>query len=156
MVPAISWMHWWSPVWFVVCYVFGLDEGTDSEGKHFLSNIWKYNCAFQMTSFGCYETTMSGFNPSFRIQGQVYHLIGTIVPTAGESPKFAEFKIRDRKYNGLFRLGCLMNFELLISLFYFLHRIAGKFGGENVWRIYSFQAFDGKKFGKWIDQPNVY
>ena len=74
-----------------------LYEGTDSEGKHFLSNIRKYNCAFQMTSFGCNETTMSGFNPSFRIQGQVYHLIGTIVPTAGESPKFAQIYFIDNR-----------------------------------------------------------
>ena len=29
-----------------------------------------------------------------------------------------------------------------------LYRIAGKFGGENVWRIYSFQAFGRKKFGQ--------
>ena len=28
------------------------------------------------------------------------------------------------------------------------YRIAGKFGGENAWRIYSFQVFGGKKFGK--------
>ena len=34
---------------------------------------------------------MAGFNPSFRIQGQVYHLIGSIVPTAGESPKFFRY-----------------------------------------------------------------
>ena len=33
---------------------------------------------------------MAGFNPSFRIQGQVYHLIGNIVPTQGESHKFAQ------------------------------------------------------------------
>ena len=33
---------------------------------------------------------MAGFNPSFRIQGQIYHLIGSIVPTQGESPKFAQ------------------------------------------------------------------
>ena len=33
---------------------------------------------------------MTGFNPSFRIQGQVYHLIGSIVPTQGESHKFAQ------------------------------------------------------------------
>ena len=42
-----------------------------------------------MTSFGCSEVSMAGFNPSFRIQGQVYHLIGSIVPTQGESYKFA-------------------------------------------------------------------
>ena len=66
-----------------------LYEGRDSDGKHFLANICKYNCAFQMTSFGCNEILMAGFNPSFTIQGQVYHPIGSIVPTAGESPKFA-------------------------------------------------------------------
>ena len=38
----------------------------------------------------------------------------------------------------------------------FKYRIAGKFGGENVWRIYSFQAFGGKKFGERIDQPKGY
>ena len=36
------------------------------------------------------------------------------------------------------------------------YHIAGKFGGENVWWIHSFQAFGGKKFGEWIDQPNSY
>ena len=62
----------------------------DSDGKHFLTNIHKYNSAFQMTSFGCNEVSVTGFNPSFRIQGQVYHLIGSIVPLQGESPKFAQ------------------------------------------------------------------
>ena len=38
---------------------------------------------------------MAGFNPSFRIQGQVYHLIGGIVPTQGESPKFAQIYFID-------------------------------------------------------------
>ena len=38
---------------------------------------------------------MSGFNSSFRIQSQVYHLIGSIVPTGGESPKFAQIHFID-------------------------------------------------------------
>ena len=50
-----------------------LYEGTNTAGKHFLASIRKYNSAFQMTSFGCNEITMAGFNPSFRVQGQVYH-----------------------------------------------------------------------------------
>ena len=51
-----------------------------------------------MTSFGCNEILMAGFNPSFKIQGQVYHFIGSIVPTAGESPKFAQiFFIDDQE-----------------------------------------------------------
>ena len=29
------------------------------------------------------------------------------------------------------------------------YHIAGKFGGENVWRIYTF----GEKFGEWIHHP---
>ena len=64
-------------------------EGIDSNGKHFLANIRKYNSVFQMTSYGCNEVSMTGFNRSFRIQGQVYHLIGSILPSEGESPKFA-------------------------------------------------------------------
>ena len=32
--------------------------------------------------------------------------------------------------------------------FVFKYHIAGKFGGQNVWRNYSFQAFGGKKFGE--------
>ena len=67
-----------------------LYEGINSNSKHFLANIRKYNSVFQMTSFGCNEVSMAGFNLSFRIQGQVYHLIGSIVPTQGESHKFAQ------------------------------------------------------------------
>ena len=74
-----------------------LYEGVDSNGKHFLTSIRKYNCVFQMTSFGCSEITMAGFNPSFRIQGQVYHLIGSIVPAEGESPKFAQIYFIDNQ-----------------------------------------------------------
>ena len=36
------------------------------------------------------EVSMAGLSPSFRIQGQVYHLTGSIVPTQGESHKFAQ------------------------------------------------------------------
>ena len=74
-----------------------LYESVDSDGKHFLANIRKYNCAFQMTSFGCNEITMTGFNPSFRTQGQVYHLIGSIAPATGESPKFCQIYFIDNR-----------------------------------------------------------
>ena len=70
-----------------------LYEDINSNSKHFLANIHKYNSVFQMTSFGCNEVSMAGFNPSFRIQGQVYHFIGSIVPTQGESHKFAQINI---------------------------------------------------------------
>ena len=60
-----------NPVRCVPTVLQHLYEGVDSNGKHFLANIRKYNSAFQMTSFGCNEVSMAGFNPSFRIQGQV-------------------------------------------------------------------------------------
>ena len=50
-----------------------------------------------MTSFGCIEITMAGCNPSFRVQGQVYHLIGSIVPSTGESPKFFQIYFIDNQ-----------------------------------------------------------
>lgn len=54
----------------------------------FLANMKKYNWAFQMINFGCNEITKDGFSPSFRVQGKLYHLIGRVVPAAGESSKF--------------------------------------------------------------------
>ena len=42
-----------------------------------------------------------------------------------------------------------------IAMFYGLctkYRIAGKFGGHNAWRIYSYKLIGEKKFGKWLDQ----
>ena len=74
-----------------------LYEGTNTAGKHFLASIRKYNSAFQMTSFGCNEITMAGFNPSFRVQDQVYHRIGSLVPSTGESPKFSQIYFIDNQ-----------------------------------------------------------
>ena len=50
-----------------------------------------------MTSFGYSKITMAGFKPSFRIQGQVYHLIGSVIPAGGESPKFAQIYFIDNQ-----------------------------------------------------------
>jgi len=63
---------------------------SDLNSAHFLANIRRYNCAFQMTSFRCNEIIMPGFNPSFTIQGQVYHCIGSLCPATGEHPKFCQ------------------------------------------------------------------
>ena len=48
-----------------------------------------------MTSFGCSEINIPGFNPSFTIQGQVYHRIGSLCPPAGECPKFCQIYFMD-------------------------------------------------------------
>jgi hypothetical protein len=75
-------------------------SGKTPESKHFLDNIRKYNSCFQMTSFGTSkEVVDSGFMPTFRIQGQVYHRVGSLLPPSNEEHKFLQiyFLGDDRK-----------------------------------------------------------
>ncbi|CAF1558848.1 unnamed protein product [Rotaria magnacalcarata] len=68
-----------------------LMSGTTSESKHFLENIRQYNSCFQMTSFGASEKVFeSGFRPTFKVQGQVYHRVGSLLPSSDEEPKFLQ------------------------------------------------------------------
>ncbi|CAF3254328.1 unnamed protein product [Rotaria sp. Silwood2] len=68
-----------------------LMSGTTTTSKHFLENIRKYNSCFQMTSFGVTsEVCEPGFMPTFKIQGQVYHRIGSLLPLTNEEPKFLQ------------------------------------------------------------------
>ncbi|XP_046965797.1 uncharacterized protein LOC124534146 [Vanessa cardui] len=61
-----------------------------NESRSFLNKIRKYNCCFQMTSFGVdNEVVMPGFSTTFTIQGQIYHRIGSLLPT-NEQPKFLQ------------------------------------------------------------------
>lgn len=69
------------------------DESHDS--KLFLRKIRKFNSCFQMTSFGATkicDLTSDGrnFESTFKIQGQVYHKIGSLMPMPNEAPKFLQ------------------------------------------------------------------
>jgi hypothetical protein len=77
-----------------------LMSGETPESKHFLDNIRKYNSCFQMTSFGMSkEVVDTGFMPTFRVQGQVYHRVGSLLPPSNEEHKFLQiyFMGDDRK-----------------------------------------------------------
>ena len=77
-----------------------LMSGTTSESKHFLENIRRYNSCFQMTSIGASEKVFeSGFMPTFKVQSQVYHRVGSLLPSFDEEPKFLQiyFMSDDRK-----------------------------------------------------------
>ena len=63
--------------------------------KSFLDNKRKYNCALQLTSFGCKEVTLHEWNPQFRIQGPVCHLIGPLMPPTDSEPTFLHSYIMD-------------------------------------------------------------
>lgn len=68
-----------------------LFSGTTTLSNHFLENIRKYNSSFQMTSFGAKQIVReNGFMPTFKVQGQIYHLIGSLLPVAGEDSKFLQ------------------------------------------------------------------
>ncbi|XP_031127810.1 uncharacterized protein LOC116029903 [Ipomoea triloba] len=72
--------------------------GDTERSKHFLSNIRRYNNMFCFTSLGgrVDRSLNTGTAPPlFRISGQNYHYIGSLVPTEGSTAKFAQLYIYD-------------------------------------------------------------
>ncbi|CAD7001389.1 unnamed protein product [Ceratitis capitata] len=72
----------------------GLLIGTDPDSNVFLKSIRRFNSCFQITSFGATEivrnTNANGqqFNSTFKIRGQVYHKMGSLLPMSNEPHKF--------------------------------------------------------------------
>ena len=65
--------------------------GTHVDSRDFLRNVMRYNACFQMTSFGATrECNDDGWMPTFKVQGQVYHLTGSLLPVSPEEPKFMQ------------------------------------------------------------------
>ena len=60
-----------------------------SGSRHFLNSTRLYNCAFQMTSFQAKVITDRVFMPTFKVQGQIYHNLGSLQPLQNE-PKFLQ------------------------------------------------------------------
>lgn len=66
-------------------------SGTTEDSKHFLENIRRYNSCFQMTSFGATKiANEAGFMPTFKVQGQIYHLAGSLLPLPDSDAKFMQ------------------------------------------------------------------
>ncbi|XP_035843847.1 uncharacterized protein LOC110931184 [Helianthus annuus] len=68
------------------------------ESKHFLKNIRRYNSMFAFTSMGgkVDSTVNRGNGPfCFRISGENYHTIGSLMPINGAQPKFCQLYIYD-------------------------------------------------------------
>lgn len=66
-------------------------QGETSISKEFLKNIRKYNCCFQMTSFGTTQKVdYSTFPYTFKIQGQIYHTFGSLLPIENENHEFLQ------------------------------------------------------------------
>ncbi|KAE9540849.1 hypothetical protein AGLY_004094 [Aphis glycines] len=65
---------------------------TGDHPKHgeFKRNIRRYNNAFQMTSFKSRKIVEGNFMPTFKVQGQVYHLAGSLLPNRSDEYKFLQ------------------------------------------------------------------
>ncbi|XP_067614418.1 uncharacterized protein [Eurosta solidaginis] len=64
--------------------------GNTIQSKHFLENTQKYNGCFQMKSFGAQVVDVPGYSPTFKIQGQIHHRAGALLPLPNEDHKFLQ------------------------------------------------------------------
>ncbi|KAK9725314.1 hypothetical protein RND81_05G136000 [Saponaria officinalis] len=75
-----------------------LDSKGGQESRIFREKIRMYNSIFAFTSMGgkIDKTLNNGTTPyAFRISGQNYHLMGSLVPSNGKTPKFLQLYIYD-------------------------------------------------------------
>lgn len=98
-------------------------SGNGPISKDFLQNLRSYNNCFAMTSFGHKIAAVHGWNPSFRIRGQVCHQIGSLLPPEDETAKFIQVYFLDSLEEELHNRGrdSRLNRDILQSLTEFLH-----------------------------------
>jgi hypothetical protein len=65
-----------------------LVSGNGPASKNVLIHIQQYNNSFQMTSFGATKVIQENFMPTFKIQSQIYHLTGSLLPMPNSDFKF--------------------------------------------------------------------
>ena len=70
--------------------LFSLLMDLHPEHAHFMDCLRKYNGCFQMTSFGAKQVLEHSFMPTFKVQGQVYHLVGSLLPLPQQEPQFLQ------------------------------------------------------------------
>ncbi|KAE9524196.1 hypothetical protein AGLY_015441 [Aphis glycines] len=75
--------------------LLSLLTGNSDDSKLFLRKIRKFNSCFQMTSFGATKicdraSDGRNFETTFKIQGQVYYKIGSLMPMPDNNPKFLQ------------------------------------------------------------------
>ncbi|CAF4946666.1 unnamed protein product [Pieris macdunnoughi] len=70
--------------------LYSLVSGIGTDSIHFLTHIQQYNNCFQMTSFGARNVVRENFMPTFKIQGQIYHRAGSLLPVSDSDNKFLQ------------------------------------------------------------------
>jgi len=72
--------------------------GHDYRSKEFHNNIQQYNAAFAMTSVGVKidnSVTRQSGPYCFKIQGELHHLTGALLPHEDQTPIYAQIYILD-------------------------------------------------------------
>ncbi|KIJ32889.1 hypothetical protein M422DRAFT_183878 [Sphaerobolus stellatus SS14] len=75
-----------------------LFKDNSSVGKEFRENIRRYNSAFAFISLGCKLNAgmeRSGGPYSFRVDGELYHMVGSLLPEPGDPPSYAQLYFYD-------------------------------------------------------------
>ena len=66
-------------------------QGNHRQHENFYNHIRKYNSCFQLTSFGAGSNENLGrWLPTFKVTGQVYHQIGTLIPGENYSHRYLQ------------------------------------------------------------------
>ncbi|CAH1432802.1 unnamed protein product [Lactuca virosa] len=75
-----------------------LFRNVDPKGKNFMTNIRRFNSMFSFTSMGGkVDSSINRGNAPyvFRLSGQNYHCMGSLLPIDGSKPKFSQLYIYD-------------------------------------------------------------
>ena len=92
--------------------------------KHFRDNARAYNSTFQMTSLGAKEVREPGFMPTYRVQGQIHHSIGSLLPLPNEPSKFLQlYFVGSTEAVERNRLFPSTKMHLILDLQEMLHRV---------------------------------
>nr|XP_028945292.1 uncharacterized protein LOC103408064 [Malus domestica] len=92
-----------------------LNSTNSQESSHFKTNVRLYNSMMGFTSMGAKvdASINKGQGPYvFKINGQVHHLMGSLLPLEGESPKFAQLYIYDTQNEINNRISCFPHSEV--------------------------------------------
>ena len=115
-----------------------LMEGDDKLSKHFQKNMRPYNMVFSFTSLGgkVERSVQKGVGPSmFQLQGENYHLMGSLQPNEGKDAKFGQLYIVDTENEVNNRANCLRYIQLIFRVLCISLYLLIFFGYSNICSI---------------------
>ena len=98
----------------------------------FLKNIVAFNNLMALASLGCEEPEdgIVGYRSTFKVQGKIYHRIGSLLPDSGTEPKFGQpyFYDIDHELENRMKLMSNLDQKFLEELLHIQRLSSGKNG----------------------------